>query len=124
MSKGTVSNWPSASMSHYCASARRELEGASQRSAIKAVAGAAAALGQSCRATVCAGFSLYLPGIISLTLLQRDVRFGAHCVPDYFLTDFQTLSSSSDSLCLHAFVFFKTCVTYTIRTPAKLFSLG
>ena len=76
-------------------------------------------LGQSCRATVCAGFSLYLPSIISLTLLQRDVRFGAHCVTDYFSTDFQTLFSLSDSLCLHAFVFFKTYVTYTIHTLAK-----
>jgi len=76
-------------------------------------------LGQSCRATVCAGFSLYLPSIISLTLLQRDLRFGAHCVTDCFSTDFQTLFSSSDSLCLHVFVFFKTCVRHTIHTLSK-----
>lgn len=119
MSKGTISNWPSAYMSHYCTLARRKLEGACQRSVNQSSVCQQPTLGQSCRATVCAGFSLYLPSIISLTLLQRDLRFGAHCVTDCFSTDFQTLFSFSDSLCLHAFVFFKTCVRHTIHTLAK-----
>lgn len=60
VSKGTVSNWPSASMSHYCASARRELEGASGRSAIKAVAGAAASLGSVLQShSVCRFLSIF-----------------------------------------------------------------
>lgn len=54
----------------------------------------------------------------------RDVRFGAHCVTDCFSTHFQTLCSFSDSWCLQAFVFFKTCVTHPVPALAKSSHLG
>lgn len=124
MSKRTISNWPSAYMSHYCTLARRKLAGACQRSVNQSNVYVSSQPQVSLAELQRVQVSLYLPSIISLTLLQRDVRFGAHCVTDYFSTDFQTLFSLSDSLCLHAFVFFKTYVTYTIHTLAKSSNLG
>lgn len=69
--------------------------------------------------SVCRFLSIFTKHCKSRALLQRDLRFGAHCVTDCFSTDFQTLFSFSDSFCLHAFVFFKTCVRHTIHTLAK-----
>lgn len=124
VSKGTISNWPSAYTAHYCTWASRGLPGPCQRSGNQSPAGGSSHPQVSLAELQPVQPSLHIYPALFPWHCCRDVRFGAHRVRDCFSTHFQTLCSFSESWCLQAFVFFKTCVTHPVPALAKSSNLG